>query len=323
MPLTSQAGRENKKRAAMTESQNENSGPPSTIELERRRITAECRRFELECLDLEHRISQPWYRGRFVLEAVTGGIVVAGLLAAWTIAYMQPILSRKQEIASLDAIIQAKINERDHLQNESKAGVLERDNHSIREQLGKLSSLNTALMQQQTEAEKHVFDLQTRLADQEEALTKRSTDIYLSQWERQEITRLAQQARDARIVVNAQLARLHAEQRVTITNAEIIAASVLRAALRDSVWRITCPYSGSPSSFVQLRADGVLGCNPYNAASFHFSGADTWQTRELNLIITWSAGYSTQVFAFSSPDAVTANGGYANSLNKCSITKLQ
>ncbi len=56
-----------------------------------RKIEAEANRLELEATEIKQRIDQKWYKGRFFVEAIVGGVVAAGLLSGWFIQYFKPI----------------------------------------------------------------------------------------------------------------------------------------------------------------------------------------------------------------------------------------
>ena len=56
-----------------------------------------------------------------IVKAIIGGIVAAALLAAWIIAYLQPIISRKNELAEIDSKVWAKQNELQKLINNQQS----------------------------------------------------------------------------------------------------------------------------------------------------------------------------------------------------------
>lgn len=47
-----------------------------------------------------------WFSGRVVIQSTIGGLVAAGLLAAWGIGYLQPILEKKTELSKIQGEVQ-------------------------------------------------------------------------------------------------------------------------------------------------------------------------------------------------------------------------
>src|SRR5687767_11843882 len=120
--------------------QGTNTSAPASVEqaldaLGQRRALAECRKVELEAAELERKLNRKWYRARFFIETVVGAVVASALVATWIMSYMQPLLNRRQEAALLDAQIQAKLGERQRLENEARTAILEREKNVARNQL--------------------------------------------------------------------------------------------------------------------------------------------------------------------------------------------
>lgn len=72
---------------------------------------AETAKLKLETKELNSRISRKWYKYRYIIRFIIGGIVAIGLFMAWFVSYFQPVMSKKYELAELDNEIQSKSNE--------------------------------------------------------------------------------------------------------------------------------------------------------------------------------------------------------------------
>jgi hypothetical protein len=281
---------------------------------EARRAKAETRKLEVETLLLEKRLHTPWYRGRFLMEATVGAVVASSLVSAWLITYMQPILNRKQEIASLDAGIQAKVNESQRLENERRSEVLKQENKTIREQLASLSRLNSALQKQQIEAEKHASNIQRSLDAQVAELRRRANLGKSGRSDPQKLTELADKTQAASKTLGLQIAGLRAEQSITEARAGTLTSSLTANELRDTTWLHICEScdSGTRRLFLRLRGDGALGYNVSESSNFTFDGTDSWKVANGHLILSWTNGYSIENYPFPNPTSSKVEGTKSN-----------
>lgn len=118
-------------------------------ELEDQRLASEIARNEAErdkllreADEVNRRLEQRWYSGRVFLQAVVAGVVAAGLLTAWGIGYLKPILARNTELNRLDVEISKRNTElqmRVHSETEKR----------IQAQLEDLSKQNELLLVEQ------------------------------------------------------------------------------------------------------------------------------------------------------------------------------
>jgi hypothetical protein len=90
----------------------ENSQGQLSSELQARKLESEItkNKAERDKLNIEAKLYAKNVKC-FLIKWVVAGIVAAGLLAVWAIGYFEPIISRKQEMASLDNEIQKRRNE--------------------------------------------------------------------------------------------------------------------------------------------------------------------------------------------------------------------
>src|SRR5207249_4040714 len=72
-------------------------------ELFRQHMEAEGRKIDLESQEIQRRMAESWYSPRILLQAIVGGVIAGGLLVAWAIAYLLPILRKERELAKLES----------------------------------------------------------------------------------------------------------------------------------------------------------------------------------------------------------------------------
>jgi hypothetical protein len=279
-----------------------------------RRAEAERRKIEFEIREIEKRLSAPFYYGRLFVQAGVGGVVASALLAAWLITYMQPIINRKQEIASLDAAIQAKTNERDRLENQNRTETLARENKTVRDQLESLSKLNSSLLEHQNDLEQRAESLRKTFAAQTEQLMELATKPRTSQSETQELAKLARTVEQESKDLRQQIAGLQADRTISEARARQIDASLTVNTLRETTWRVTCPKCSRNlhSYYVRLRGDGAMGYNYEKPSDFKFDGTDAWNVTDGKLTLIWSNGFSNETYTFESTASNKAQGTKSN-----------
>lgn len=280
------------------------------------REQAELRKLELESAEIERRLSKRWFEGRFVLEGLFGAVVTAGLLAAWLIGYFQPILNRKQEIASLDAVIQTKVNERQRLENEERTAVLELENKGIRDQLAALAAVNTSMQQQQAESERTAVALRERLITREQELGRLAQESAENSAVRQRLTQLSDDARKEADSLQKRIEQLRADQVDTEARGKNINNSITANNLKETVWRRECPTCKENSSklvFVNLRGDGKFTYSGKGPSDFgNCSRKCVWKVEGNRLILDWNDSFSVETFTFPRPDSAKVEGTKSN-----------
>jgi myosin heavy subunit len=276
-----------------------------------RQVNAQRRKTEFEALEIKKRISAPWYQGRFFLQAIVGAIVGSALLAAWLITYMQPILSRKQEIASLDAAIQSKLNEQQRLENEQRTKALAQENKTYSEQLASLSQLNSSLRQQQAEVERHASELQQTLIAQADQLNKLAKQKSAAETQ---LSQLAKNTEAAGRSVQQQIAGIKADQGISEAQAKNITDSLIRNALKDTTWHWRCPTCTDPSEiYINLLGDGAFKFNYTEPTNFRSTPESSfWKVEDGKLIVSWNKNFSVDTLTFPSPTASKAEGTTSN-----------
>jgi hypothetical protein len=118
----------------------EHSDPMSDLEIRRieseiAKNRAEEKKLTAETQEVERRLSQKWYSGVSLAKWVAGGIVLAGLLAAWIIGYFQPILQKEQEVTKLENKRLAEENLLQKQENDKQLKVLAAENDTLKGQI--------------------------------------------------------------------------------------------------------------------------------------------------------------------------------------------
>ncbi len=176
------------------------------IEVEIARHKAERQKLELESEQITKNLNQKWYKGKFFLETIVAGLVASGLLAAWVIIYLQPIITIKHEIAELEneKLDLEKLRDREqHFQEKKKLDA--RLTLALAENEATLSEL----AEQQAQAKS--------LQEQFQELSK-NYDVLLSQVdisdnERKRITKLSGNAQDQIRTLDTKIADLVARRK--------------------------------------------------------------------------------------------------------------
>lgn len=292
-------------------------------EMDRRRV-AERRKLELQVRELEKRLNAKWYSGRFFIEVLSGAVVASALLATWIISYMQPLLSKKQEIAALEVQIQSKEIQRQKLENDEHARVLQDENKLVKAQLVALGNSNLSLKRQQDDAERNAQLLKEQLSSQEKVLRNLLSRVAFSGSDRQAIQQLATQSKAAEQAVHQSIQRLQAQQEGTRVRSNTVESALFQNTLRNTTWKIECPKAKEDDLYyVQLRGDGFFGYNWDDPDSFTFDGTDRWKVQGSTLTLTWSSGDPVETYNFSAPTSRTTTGKVSNETCTATITKLR
>jgi len=90
------------------------------IESETAKNEAERRKLTAEAEEVEKRLRKKWYVNELFVKWVLGGVVAAGLVVAWWIIYLHPILNVKQELAKLENMRLAEENVSEKQKNEQQ-----------------------------------------------------------------------------------------------------------------------------------------------------------------------------------------------------------
>jgi Protein of unknown function (DUF1566) len=156
------------------------------------KLEAERRKLELEADEIRRRLKAVWYIGR-VGQSVVAGIVAAGLFAAWTIGYFQPLLTADTELAK-------RRNETNQLRLQDAETTLAKQRGSLDEQ----GRLNEALS--------------TQLKDKDKALQQTIVELAL-------LAKKANVPEDIRASISSLVAR-YAKAPAVTTSAGVVAVAL-------------------------------------------------------------------------------------------------
>lgn len=272
-------------------------------------IKLRCQRLALENEEIRDRLHRPWYFARWVSQSVVAGIVAAGLLAAWMITYMQPIISRKQEIASLDALIQQKVNESEKIANEARTRVLSSQIETARTEFAKLAQLNRSLRGQQAAAAEQAMKAQRQVAAQEKQLRELSQQTSIAQAERLRLISLANEAQARSVQLGKDIQVLRRDQQASAASAVTIAEALTEASVRGTKWRKSCDQCGDGVDILLAADNSIPGLvdNLEGIGDFYGPQAGTWSVDKNVLTLSWHNGKIEQ-FTFVSPTQNTVDG---------------
>lgn len=112
------------------------------MEAELAKANAEAAKLLAERAEIDKRVSEKWYAGRYVVQSLIGGLTLAGLLAVWFKAYLEPVLTVKEQVAAGAMEVRRNENELDRLRNQV-------EQEKLRLQLIDINKRNQDLMGQQ------------------------------------------------------------------------------------------------------------------------------------------------------------------------------
>lgn len=261
---------------------------------------AEKQKLERETELLEKQLSQKWYSGRFIVQAVVGGAVAAGLLAVWAIGYIQPIVKKENELASIENKVAKMQIELERIEARRRTDALAKDAEAAKKTITDLVRQNSIFKNQLEEETKRVLALQGRLLAQANLLDGLGEATDLSNDKQVEIARLASETREDVKELERRLRAVQDTKAQVEKRGRQLEQSLTITELRDSSWRVQCIDCDSPY-YMHLRTDGVVGYNfsmprDYNYSSF----PATWQVFEGVLSVVWDHG-EQQTFSITGP----------------------
>lgn len=286
---------------------------PAASNLREQREIAEIRKLELEARQIEERLGKRWFQGRLIFQSLTGGVVAAGLLAAWAIEYAQPLLKKKQELAALDGSIQERINRRQRLENDETTAALKKENRLVREQLRALQVSNDELLKHQNTSANRAVELQKQLDARASELRKLASEVNEDPVLRDRLHNLTAATTTEKLDLQTQIDSISNEVKATEQRGTAIKQNLLASILRNTVWRSTC-LGGclDPTvAIIKLLDSGEFryaygGTWPAELRSC--TNTCTWSVQGQNLTLSWNNGFATNNFSFSSVDASKAMG---------------
>lgn len=87
-------------------------------EAETARIEAETAKLRSESHEIEKRLAEKWYQGRFFVQALIAGIAASGLIVGWVKTQLEPMLTAKQDRSVIELEVAKKSNELEAVRNQ-------------------------------------------------------------------------------------------------------------------------------------------------------------------------------------------------------------
>ena len=219
--------------------------PDNSNDLEQKRIEAEIRRNEAEekkllneAEEIKKRLDWKFLPPRIVIQAVLAGIVAAGLLAAWGIGYLKPIILKNNELATLENKILASENKNAKELNEAQRKELEKLNEQATNELKQLKAQNSELQQQQQNSAKLIADLKSKLEQISVEYKELSENLGTTETERTKYKELASATRKEIDNLKSELDRLQIASTRTKRRSQTLSDRLITAVLADTIWTL-------------------------------------------------------------------------------------
>jgi chromosome segregation ATPase len=216
----------------------------SRVELVRRRVESEIAKNNAECGKFTaeaDKLRQRWYSGRSLFQAIIGGIVASALLATWIIGYLQPILTKNEEVVKLELkrlelanTIQSHLNELQRQENDRKTKSILADNERAKVELTSLATQNSRLHLAQAEYETRLREQQTVLNDLAARYSALANRERRNAAERAQLLTKAQQVKAQSSALNADIRQVVVQQAETRTRAEQITTQLETREIRGA-----------------------------------------------------------------------------------------
>ncbi|CAB1064712.1 hypothetical protein D1BOALGB6SA_9509 [Olavius sp. associated proteobacterium Delta 1] len=233
-----------------------------------------------------HRRARGRLRG--TLQAIVGGMVAAGLLSAWGIGYLKPILEKNKELALIENKVLSYKTERQRQSNEQEQQAIRTENEAISQRLRDLEASNASLAEQRADAEELADNLKGQLVSLSKEYSALA-DQQTGQTDAAEFQRLAEQAQDRVKLLETQIAKLQSGARASENLGVQISTQILSQGLVGTRWKLTKSDGESGSYEFVFRSGGMLeSLNPADTTT----GNDTWRISRNEVTISMNDGYA-------------------------------
>ena len=183
----------------------------ANLEIERLRSEINRNKSEAKKFALESK----WFR-KYVL----AGLVAAGLLSAWFVAYFQPILNKKQEVAKLEIESLSLKNEIKQSELNKQAYLLSEENKKIKNDYDELIRQNQILEKEQQNARVKSEKLRQELKKTKDLYSELSKKYSLSLKERKNFSELVKKSEKRINSLNKEIEKLETAQKQTANRTE-------------------------------------------------------------------------------------------------------
>ncbi len=230
----------------------ERSPDPKLLEADLQRIKSETSRneaerakMELEAKEVEKRLKQKWYKGRFLFQAVVGGAVGAALVTTWGIGYFEPILRKELRLSelgvrqlNLENTIQKHLNDLKAEQIKRKTEAIAEENETVKDELKSLAAENEALQKRQAESTQLAKQLQAQLENISRQYAELSRKQQLTSAERSRFAALEKSAQSQVESLKGKIATLQAGRAGTVARLERIEKQLSTREIRGTLVRV-------------------------------------------------------------------------------------
>lgn len=134
------------------------------------KIEAETEKLRAEISEVNARLKVRWFEGRFFVQAVVAGIVAAGLLTAWSVEYLEPILSKNSRLSAMEVDVKKHENELISLQHQISE-------NKLKQELAEISRKNQELIIQTKKLEEIAENQLDSISDIDTQDTENSLDM--------------------------------------------------------------------------------------------------------------------------------------------------
>lgn len=160
-----------------------------------------------------------------IIKFIIGGVVTAGLLAAWVVGYFQPILLKKYEIMRLEnekATLKQEMVDFQHkiteIQLQKASLALEEENKKIKNEIAALIEKNKKLDVELTKAVSTAESLKNGIASIQKSYQETIQSASISKIERQKIIDLEKKSAEEIAKLNTKIEQFQVDKRDLATN---------------------------------------------------------------------------------------------------------
>ena len=251
------------------------------------RNEAEQKKFLCEANEIDKRANEGIFSPSLIIKSLFAGIVTAGLMVAWTIGYIKPILDKNNTLTnSLDSKIDST-NRKQAINNQIFLTTLQNHNDSLRHQQTEW----VKLIQEQINWLGSISDNYQNLS-RKKINSDRTAIIF---------TNLSNEVKSQAALLNQSLKKIISAQNL-FNNETRISDSLISCWLIENKWTIENFGKGSDAgkSFIKFFPDGTFKTNR--------PGDNHWKTKEGTVTFNFSnyAKYYAKISG-KKPDSITGN----------------
>jgi len=280
----------------------------NTKELEQKRIKSEIERNEAErqkflseTKEINKRVNAKVWSQKNIVQAAIAGIVLAGLLAAWIVGYFKPILSKNQELATLDNKILTAENKRQRQFNEIKKRELDKLKEQATIEMQQLNTQNSELQEQQQGSVQLIKDLKNKLESISKEYEKLSKRYEATESERKKYSDLALSARKELDSLKGEQDRLKAASVLTEVRSRTLSDRIIASTLTNTRWTLHLD-STTPLFDIVFHSGGILVV-PIKPNTTH-----RWFVKDSELTLELSDGFAVYKSKVEDPNFLTLEG---------------